>query len=224
MDNVKEIKAFFKGLSESNSTSRENVEEILFDPQTYQAAIEDVRSRLRVKLSTGFCSSFLIGQIARHYCGIGERFGDAIEFYHGPTILDTIELMENGKLNGREFTKSRLIGGLYKEHHSALSQASFITKNIGNGLNEEVIPVAQERSGGSLFGLLNTLHSDIIARKKKAGKLTGEWIVFAKIGDVKCYLCLATHSEGEGQGEIIYDKITPALEEFPVLAQFKGRN
>lgn len=224
METFRELKSFFNRLSGDRSTSRKDVEEILLDPPTYQRAIDDVRCRLKVKLSTGFCSDFLVRQIARHYCGIGERFADAIEFYHGSTILDTIELMENGKLNGREFTKSGLIGGLYKEHHSALSQASSITTNISNGLNEGAIRAAQKRSGGSLSAFLNALHSEIISRKKKAGRLTGEWIVFAKIGETNYYLCLATHNEGKGQGEIIYYKITSALQEFPAWAQFRGRN
>jgi len=223
MESVKEIRGFYKGLSERYTTSANVVEDYLFDTRKYQAAIEDVRSRLKIKLSSGLCSTVLVGQIARHYCHLGERFADSIEFYHGSTILDTIELLESGKLKGREFTRSRLIGGLYKEHHSALAQASFISKNIFNGLNERALQSAKERSEGSLSGLLNTLHSDIIQQRKEDESLTGEWIVFTRIGNVNYYLCLATHKEGEGQAEIIYDKIKPALEEFPALAHFKGR-
>lgn len=208
-------------MSVKNKISIGDVKEIPVDDARFCAAVEDVRQRLKVKLSTGFCSSVLVNQITRHYCNIGERFVDTIEFYHGSTILDTIELLETGKLKGKEFTKSRLIAGLYKEHHSALSQIASISTNISHGMNEQVIESAKRRSGNSLSGLLNSVHSDTINERKHAGKLTGEWIVFAKIGLVKYYLCLATHKEGKGEAEIIYDKILPAFAEFTELSHLK---
>lgn len=221
MDSLKDIKSFYKGLLDRQIISQDHVDEFPVAEQKYHAMLEDVCSRLKVKLSTGFCSSILWGQIARHYCGIGERFGDKIEFYHGSTILDTIELIETGKLQGEQFAKSRLIGRVYKTHHSALSQAHSITKNIFNGLSDKVIQSAKQRAGGNLPALLNTIHSDIIGKKKRTGRLTGEWIVFARVGSVNYYLCLATHEEGHGEAVEIYNRLKPSFEEFPELSQFR---
>ncbi len=221
MDSLKEIKSFFRELSASKTLAHSEVEEFPFDEHRYNSAIEDVRLRLRIKLSPGFCSNVMINQIARHYCGIGERFGETTEFYHGSTLLDTIELIESGKIKGEEFTKSRLIGGLYKVHHSALSQASSISMNISHGLNKQIVEAAKQKSGNSLSALLNTIHPTTIAKRERQRKLTGEWIVFAKVGSVKYYLCLATHLEGKGEAELIYNKILPAFGEFPALSRFK---
>ena len=221
MNNFKDIKSYFKNLSDKNRLSVADVEQVAFDEAKYDAAINDVRQRLKVKLLTGFCSSVLVNQIARHYCNLGERFANTIEFYHGSTILDTIELLETGKLKGEEFTKSQLIGGLYKEHHSALSQINSIATNISHGINEEIVESAKNRFGDSLFGLLNSIHSETINKRKRKGKLTGEWIVFTKIGSVNYYLCLATHQEGKGEAEIIYNKILPTFDEFSALAHLK---
>ena len=221
MNSFQEIKSYFRDLSVKNTISITDVKEVPFDETRYCEAVEDVRQRLNVKLSTGFCSSVLVNQIARHYCNIGERFADTIEFYHGSTILDTIELLEKGKLKGEEFTKSQLIGGLYKEHHSALSQIASISTNINHGINEGIVESAKKRSGNSLSGLLNSVHSDTINKRKRTGKLTGEWIVFVKIGSVNYYLCLATHQEGKGEAEIIYKKILPTFAEFTVLSHLR---
>jgi hypothetical protein len=223
MDTFSEIKAFYRNLSDSHLISESDVEEIAFDGKRYQAAIEDVRGRLNVKLINGFCSSLLVEQIARHYCNIGERFGNKIEFYHGSTILDTIEQMEVGRWKGTPFSKSRFLDGLHKQHHSALSQISSIARNISEGLSEKAVESAKQRGGSSQSGLLNTIHSNIIAKRNRTGKLKGEWIVLAKVGRLNYYLCLATHEEGDGEAEIIYNKLMPAVEEFHVLHSFKGR-
>ncbi len=44
--------------------------------------------------------------------------------------------------------------------------------------------------------------------------MTGEWIVFQKLNSDKInFLCLATHEEGEGNGELLFRKIKDYLME-----------
>lgn len=222
MKSLNEIRSYYKILSESGIISYKDVAQIEFDETKFLVAVEDVRSRLKVKLRSGICSSYLIIQIARHYCNIGERFANKIEFYHGSTILDTIEQMELGKLKGTAFSKSELLNGLYKQHHSQLSQGASIARNISMGLSEKDIELSRQQTENTI-GFLNKIHSDIIGKRKKSGKLTGEWIVFAKIHRVNYYLCLATHQEGEQDGEILFNKLASTFDEFPVLSSFKQR-
>jgi hypothetical protein len=221
MSDLPKVRSIFKDLLNRNIVPIADVEEFLFDPLKFEAAVQDVKSRLTVKLKTGVCSHVLISQIARHYCGLGEEFGERIEFYHGSEICDTIERIDRGILNGKRFEKSRMLIGLYKAHHSELGQKHSIAYNILNGLNKNTIKAAKQRGANSISDLLSRVHSQVLSKKKQSGDLTGEWIVYAQVDSVNYYLCLATHKEGRGDGNTIYQRIKPCLDEFPALAELR---
>lgn len=54
MNNFKDIKSYFRNLSDKDTLSVADVEEVAFDEPKYDATINDDRQRLKVKLLTGF--------------------------------------------------------------------------------------------------------------------------------------------------------------------------
>ena len=57
--------------------------------------------------------------------------------------------------------------------------------------------------------LMDSLNTE---KRDKDWKMTGEWIVFQKLKDDRInFLCLSTHEEGCGDGEILYNKIKDYL-------------
>jgi hypothetical protein len=213
----------------------DHLEKNEISPVVFQKAKDDVDQRLKVKVKLGKCSSVLVHQLTRHSLQIFEKFGNEIHHYHFATILDTIELVDQGhKMNVRNFNKQPL-AGLKHIHHSS---NTFIAQNMVNcwkekyGNNDELSfqnillqeiytdllndfpkEIAQKKS-------LTTLLTKILyeSKSRKPKKQTGEWIVFAQKDNINYYLCLATHNESEDfTDQVIYDRLEPCLTEFPEL-------
>ena len=51
-------------------------------------------------------------------------------------------------------------------------------------------------------------------RRYCTGKMTGEWIIFAKIGSINYYLTLALHSEPD---EMIFERVKDCISKFPKI-------
>ncbi|HSH52110.1 MAG TPA: hypothetical protein VK982_10355, partial [Bacteroidales bacterium] len=204
-------------------------------------SINDVTEVLKIKLKGGYCSNLLKRQIANHRKGNYEKFGSKLQNYHGSTILDTIEAVEDGhKTNIRPFN-NRPLKGLFHVHHNS---NTFLSINIQNywqtlikGKNE--IEYQNKRLKEIFLNLENT-HSTKIAEEKSVLVLlnkikaeasfrefsvkTGEWIVFAQIDNKNYYLCLATHGEAiEFGDEIIFNRISDCFQEFPNVEELLSK-
>lgn len=68
--------------------------------------------------------------------------------------------------------------------------------------------------------LVHRLVHGAIDDRQSTGRLTGEWIIFAKYNNQNYYLCLARHDEGD---EAIYSRIEAlCFREFPFLKEQIG--
>lgn len=121
-----------------------------------------------------------------------------------------------------EFRKEPL-KGLWHKHFFC---ARFIAHNIRNQLSgEQLKAVIDEvfnpaKSPVVTAQLINELSHRVVSETFEAreadGKLTGEWIVFAKHNGKNYYLTMATHNAGD---EAIYEQIkSVCFPQFPFLA------
>lgn len=100
-----------------------------------EAAEDNIRKRLNVKMLTGKYSNVLIEQLARHSLSMYEKFGNEIHCYHMPSILDIIEAIEHGhNINIRPFSKMPLLGLKHAHHNSN----TFVVQNIRNTWREKI--------------------------------------------------------------------------------------
>jgi hypothetical protein len=113
--------------------------------------------------------------------------------------------------------------GLWHKHYFS---AHFLIKNIQLGLGkhgtENLVNEVFDPSKSNVItrDMINEL-SQRIARepfenRQKSGKITGEWIIFAKHDGKNYYLCASTHDAGD---QSIHDRIMKhCAREFPDLA------
>lgn len=80
----------------------------------------DLKERLKIKLSTGVCSSFLVEQLCFHKANYGEKFGEKIEFFNVSEILQLIENLEKKDFQGLPFNNEPL-----KSYKASPSQSIF---------------------------------------------------------------------------------------------------
>lgn len=206
-------------LSNSSSTSNE---------VNIQSNINDIKSRLKIKLKTGKCSNLLINQLAIHQKNIGEVFGKKKEFYDSSKILDLIGKIESNEVIGKTFSGSILSGYMHIHHNSVGTMGSSLVRNIReywftrtgqlkNDRKNEFEKLTDNYGENNVDILLNNLLISTINNKK----LNGEWIIYKIQNDIKYYLCLATHTEGLNRkhtDEVIYnEKISKCFTEFPAL-------
>jgi hypothetical protein len=121
-----------------------------------------------------------------------------------------------------EFTKPPLSGLWHKHFFSARFMPKNILNQLGNGklkaIVEEVLdpensPVVTEEM---INELSHRVTLETFESRATKGKLTGEWIIFARHDGQNYYLCLATHDTGDQK---IYDNIKAGcFGEFPFLA------
>jgi hypothetical protein len=203
-------------------------------------AIDDVKSSLDLKTTTGECSNFLIEQLANHHCRIPQIFGSKLLLVDIHAIYDQIGFLEGAKLNRSAPTKKTKIftegplKGLWQKHWF---QASFIFQNLSNenqrhGSNlifenlrknfNNKIPYGQTindkmagiLSQASVFNAYETRAKQ--KRHKNEGRLTGEWIIYAKSKGRNIYLTLATHDEDQ---QTIFSRCNPAENGFSELRE-----
>ena len=141
-------------------------------------------------------------------------------------IVAEVEALEGGRQTvgtkpASEFTKEPLKGLWHKHFFSA----HFIARNLLNQLAGGKLQALVERVLDPkkhpfiTIRLINELCHEAatgtLEDRESQGKLTGEWIVFAKHGGKNHYLGLFTHNAGD---QAIYDQIKSiCFEQFPFL-------
>jgi hypothetical protein len=211
---------------DSRILTLDKTEEYLADNKAYQNSLQDIENRLKVKLNSGNCSDVLNQQLARHKCNLGERFGDKVEFYNSSEILDIIESIELGKINGEPFNRHEELKDYLHAHHSSYSSLGysivrnikefwFKRKKIKNELKDEFQQILSKYDQNNIAAIMNTMHTKAIGEKSKNGELKGEWLIYRQYNGCNYYLCLATHKEGDPN--IYKHKIIPCITEFPEL-------
>lgn len=210
---------------------------VLEDNERFKNSILDIKNRLNVKLkSNGKCSELLINQLARHQCGLGERYAvyenkeslDKIyfeEFYQSSEILDVIENLElHPQENIFDFNNSPFKGkSISKIHHGAFSNnGDSLVINVKNYWFNKNGKLKEDRKiefdeiydkyiSNPIISFIPAMHDKAIHSKK----LTGEWLIYKRHNNINYYLCLAKHNEGDQE---IYDnKILQCFQEFPEL-------
>ncbi len=203
-----------------------------------EAAAKDVREWLKLKMTSGSCSTGLVYQLATHYCRIPQMFGDRLLLVDVHAVFDQIGELEKAPFTrvaptkaAKPFTAGPL-KGLWRKHWF---QASFLVTNVLNEtqrhgemlirkhLNSEfgrdrwIGEMITEKLAGKLAHALVdgalSHRSGSVARKRS--RLTGEWIIFAKAKGRNIYLTLAGHGE---TNEAVLSRCSLAPEEFPELA------
>lgn len=156
--------------------------------------------------------------------GIAERMSDLLvfdmyvldrEFGISPQdIIECIKNLEAGEPhNGIKlatmFRKPPLKGLWHKHYFSA----HFLAKNISlahgkNGLEKLVSEVLDPSkpviTSEMIEELARRATTEHVEKRNAEGKITGEWLVFAKHGGKNYYLSLNTHTDGD---QFIYDRI-----------------
>lgn len=223
----KRIFDHYRGQLDSKKVTTQKIDIYSAAENEYDNCVRDIQERLKIKLkSGGICSTVLLHQLSRHRCQLGEEFNikeeynvKAVEYYCSSEILDLIEYIEQGKVNGRcESFKREPLKGLYKIHHGAYSGIGFsLMYNIFNyWFNEESGMMHDKRKRDfenitnnvglqDISTIAQQMHSKATLTLKQ--KLKGEWLIFDKKDGANRYLCLATHYEGD---KYIFDnKIQP---------------
>lgn len=205
-----------------------------------EAAAEEMRGWLQLKTTTGACSASLVHQLAGHYCRIPESFGSRPLLVDVHAVLDKIGELEKAPLTRSVPTKPASMfraGALKGLWHVHWFQASELVTNLRNETDrhgEQFIHrfLTEEFGRGGWVGeqMTEELASRLVhaavegafvhrsgGAKRKQSRLTGEWIVFAKMNGRNIYLTLAGHGETD---EAVFTRCSKAREEFPELAIF----
>jgi hypothetical protein len=202
-----------------------------------EAAVKDVREWLKLKTTSGSCSTGLVYQLAAHYCRIPQMFGDRLLLVDVHTVFDQIGELEKAPLTRAAPTKAAkpfTTGPLKGLWRKPWFQASFLMTNLLNEtkkhgemlirkhLNDEFgrdcwigEMITEKRAGKLAHAMVNGALSHRLGVERKRSRLTGEWIIFAKANGRNIYLTLAGHGE---TNEAVLSRCSPAPEEFPVLA------
>ena len=148
-------------------------------------------------------------------------------------IADEIRGLERSECSTRtkpatRFSRKPLEGLWHKHFFSARFMAHNIVNHLGGGKLERLVneifdpdksPVVTEEMINELAYRVSV---ESFEQRAGKGKLTGEWIVFAKYEGQNYYLCLATHHASD---QSIHDKIKAVCwREFPVLAGLMEEN
>jgi len=142
-------------------------------------------------------------------------------------IVDEIRALEQSEIATRtkpaaEFSRPPLQGLWHKHFFSAQFVARNIRTHLSGGkltkLVEEIFDVKKSPvvTEDMVKELSHRVTAESIKQRADDGKLTGEWIVFAKHGGKNYYLCLATHNDRD---QLIYESIkTACWHQFPFLS------
>jgi hypothetical protein len=122
--------------------------------------------------------------------------------------------------------KGALLKGLWHKHFLPTLPSSFahnILNHFGkNGLSklvEEVLDPAKSSTitREMIAELAHRVVEESIVDRGAAGKLTGEWIIFAKENGQNYYLCISPHTTGD---ENIVNHVKVCAREFPFLSKY----
>jgi len=179
--------------------------------------VKFVLNQLRQLLITGVCSRGLVNELA-------QSFEEGT--YNLFRILDEIAILEGSRpgpsdTKPAEMFRGPVLKGLWHKHHT---QARFMPENLRlemhrDGTVERVWKpyegqvITQEMVSELVYALVKENYMNRAAD----GRLTGEWIVFARGAVGNQYLTLASHNEGDKQ---ILDRVTTyqALDTLPKRA------
>lgn len=180
-----------------------------------------IRENLDLQLMAGRYSTVLVQELAELFeCRSGNVFA----------ILDEIAALE-GAPGARPsltkpptmFVRSPLAGLWHKHYH----QASFLHHNVWNHWRANDFAVHAAKTIGKaaipedkLMGAL--VHEFVVAgyrERSESRRLTGQWIVYARRGDMNTYLTLGIH----GDDTAIYQRVLACANEFPELDLDKRR-
>lgn len=149
-----------------------------------------------------------------------------------PEILREISFLESG-ISGSETKpaepyKREPLKGLYHKHFFA---ANFIIQNLekvyqSSSFEAEMDKLLSEARSSSdkekkIHEIANKATFGALQQRASLGKLTGEWIIFAKYEGKNYYLCLNPHNAGD---KLIAQRITEfCLGDFPFLPWILNR-
>jgi len=94
-------------------------------------------------------------------------------------------------------------------------------KNGLKNLVNEHLAVGETITAENLNALTHDIVTGSLEKRADAGKLTGEWIVFAKENGENIYLAIGTHSEPDEQ--LANNLRVTCVPEFPFLARYLTR-
>ncbi len=139
-------------------------------------------------------------------------------------IIDEIKKLEAGVTGpgtkpATEFRREPLRGLWHKHFFSAHFVPQNLLNHLANGRLEAIIEQTVKQGGVITEEMIaNVIHQITEAQledRYTTGKITGEWIVFAKHEGANYYLCLSTHTSGD---QVIYDQIKSlCFPQFPFL-------
>lgn len=120
-----------------------------------------------------------------------------------------------------EFAKDPLKGLWHKHFFSAHFVGHNLLNQLAGGKLKALVDKVLDPKNHPIITaeLINQFSHEVVTgtfeRREAQGKLTGEWIIFAKYGDQNYYLCLSTHNAGD---QVIYDQVKSAcFHQFPFL-------
>ncbi|MDC7226032.1 MAG: hypothetical protein PQJ61_04625 [Spirochaetales bacterium] len=107
--------------------------------------------------------------------------------------------VHHNQTNSIGLNAKRYLDAHYKSPHSFQRKISELKTRRNNPTVRELL------SDFTYTILMDSLNSE---KRDNDWKMTGEWIVFQKLKNDRInFLCLSTHDEGSGDGEILNDKI-----------------
>jgi hypothetical protein len=144
-------------------------------------------------------------------------------------ILKSITNLEAGEphsgIKPATIFRNLPLKGLWHKHFFS---AHFLVNNISlalgkNGLEKLVEEVMDPKKSGTITRemiqeLAHRVTHEPVEKRDQQGKITGEWVIFAKHGGKNFYLCLNTHNAGD---QFIYDRIIEhCVRDFPDLPKW----
>lgn len=173
-----------------------------------------------VKLKTGKCSVLLRNEIAE---GMRQRMISAFAIYDE---IGQIEGSDPPRRNGTKPAEPLKyeLSGLMHKHYKTSSMPDFMLnienhwKKHSSGAEHHRIESEFQRDGHAGKAAHDMVLGGYQARHA-AAQMTGEWIVYAKIGGVNYYLTLATHKEPKSD---IRERVRRCFAEFPELGAQLG--
>jgi hypothetical protein len=147
------------------------------------------------------------------------------------TVIDEIKRLERGESGpgtkpATRFSRKPLRGLWHKHFFSAHFLGMKLANEMAGGALHRLVrkvldPAKSPVVTKEMIGQLTfELTEGTLAAREEAGKLTGEWIVFAKHEGANYYLCISLHTSGD---DAIYQQIQQVCaRQFPFLAAPKA--
>jgi hypothetical protein len=141
-------------------------------------------------------------------------------------VMDEVRALEDACRQSRTKPATQFdwmpLRGLWHKHYMETGVPSLV-KNIRNGLGKHGMKelAVAELAGGEITGdaiarFTQKLVHGTFEKRSQEGKLTGEWIIFAKHNGENFYLCLGGHTWGD---EYIATRICElCVPEFPFIS------